>query len=419
MKSIRLFTILGGLAAIAVCVGVAISVPQATAQPMQPEGGDPNMPNKGLLKWNFTEGMTLKFSANANQQSISSIKGSTEGAVLRLIAALTNPDEQMREKAAEVLKNGGQKVLDVLVEYVAHEATADEQTALAPIIEHLQEHPDGDAQLPDRLIVAERDGRVTCLVDWKVENVRGVRSTVWTKSHHINVIGRSRTLGQDQYETVRFRQGETMRLDPATNRMVPLEKPDNPIASMFFEALNLDYRFTIDSRSGDMMDFRFTDPAQEADRRQMNLSDPLQIGPSFKRLSGREQTVGDTWQITFDYFAGGMGRRLHICDYTLAEIKEYNGRRVAVMPWRETIYMQAPREPAPGTLVGGGAGEFWMDIDEHVLVMHRTEIAFETKTILEIPRRDAPREKREFETYFTMIMKLDMRLLEVVKEGGR
>lgn len=428
LKRIALGAVCGGLALSVATTSLVIGQP-APAQPEQPP--EPKI-DKAMLRWNFTKGMKLQFTTSADHKSISSVRGTTEGAVLRLVAALTKePDEEIRKKAEDLLKQGGKEVLEVLNDYVK-EASAEERKAVAPIIEHLKANPEAKAKMPDRFVIAERHGMTNCVVDWKVEEAKQGRdgkqseATVWVKSHNIVVNARERTLPrpknpddpndegekESKWREARFEEG-MMAMDPATGKMVQMKEPTDPVAAMFFYALSMDYRFTMDFNKKDVTGFKYTNENQETERKQMNLRDPLQIGPSFRRLPGAEVKVGAEWQIKFVYFAGGDGNRVHVCNYRLEKVENRGGRMCAVMPWTETIYSQGPREQGNGTPIGAGTGEFCMDINENVLVAHVNEIFFETQTKLEIPRRDQPNEKRVLDTFFTNVLKLEMRLSQV------
>jgi len=382
---------------------------QPGTQPEQPPA-QPKIEGANL-RWNFSEGMKLTFMAETKHQAISSIRGTTEGAVLRLIHAVANEGEEISKKAAELLKEGGKDVLGVIKEYLTREASAKERKALKDVVEYLEAHPEGNKKMPDLFIIAEREGVTTCAIDWNVEKRSGAKATVWVKSHDINVRARQKTLGQENYESAVFEQGKTTGVDP-TGKVVPLQEPESPVAALFFHSMSMDYRFWIDLNKRDVYDFKYTKENEEAERKQMQLKDPLQIGPSFRRLPG-EKKIGDKWEIQFDYFAGGDGTRIHICEYELKSVEDIGGRLCARMPWVEKIYMKGQRQAPPGDQVGGGKGEFWMDVNENVLVKHETEIAFRTGTKLEIPRKENPNEKREMETFFDNVLNLRMRLFKV------
>ena len=379
--------------------------------PKQPAPAE--MPKEGMLKWAFTEGMTLHFVFNTQHASITTMRGTTEGAVLRLVAALGTDDETISAAAAELLKKGGKPVLEVLEEYVTHEAKAHERKKIAPIIEHLKGNLEPTEKMPDRFIVAEREGKTQCAIDWEVTKARGPRASVHVQTRHIAVRAKQKTLGMEDYEHGTFQTGQT-QIGP-DGQPVVMTEPDSPVVAMFYHAMELDYVFTIDLNVKEVTDFHYNQELAERERIQFGLKDPLQIAPSFRRLPGRVTKVGEKWEVAFEYFAGGS-TRVHVCTYELKEIALRQQRRCARMPWEERIYDRPARAPFPGTPLGGGEGEFWIDIDNNVLVYHSQEIAFENKTTLEIPKKDAKEETREMDTFFNNVLKIEMRLNRITQK---
>ncbi|MGE3853702.1 MAG: hypothetical protein AB7K09_18360, partial [Planctomycetota bacterium] len=262
-------------------------------------------------------------------------------------------------------------------------------------------------------IVAEREGKTQCAIDWSVTKVRGPRASVHVKTQHINVQAKQKTLGMQDYEHANFATGQT-RIGPDGQQQL-MNEPDSPVAAMFYHAMELDYIFTIDLNMKEVTDFHYNQELAERERIGFGLKDPLQIGPSFRRLPGRVTKVGEKWEVAFEYFAGGS-TRVHVCTYELKEIAMRQQRRCARMPWEERIYDRPARAPFPGTIMGGGSGEFWMDIDNNVLCYHSQEIAFENKTTLEIPKKDAKEETREMDTFFNNVLKIEMRLARITND---
>ena len=161
--------------------------------------------------------------------------------------------------------------------------------------------------------------------------------------------------------------------------------------------------------------FSFTNETEEAQRRARSEADPLQIGPSFRRLPGKVSKAGEKWETTFEY-PDNDGTRVHVCEYELKEFALRQQRRCARIPWIERIYLRQPRAPFPGKAIGGGAGEFWIDIDHHVLVFHSQESAYETGTVLKTPKRGEPDKMLEMETFFTNVLKIEMRLSRITQK---
>ncbi|MGE3850762.1 MAG: hypothetical protein AB7K09_03380 [Planctomycetota bacterium] len=416
MRTLRLLTV---PALLLLLLPLALPALHPTAaQDGDPGSGQPALPKEANLRWSFRQGQTLHFVFTTSHASITSMKGTAKGAVLRLVYAMAEADEKTATEAAELLKKGGKPVLEILEEFVDKVAKAKERKMLEPIITHLKANPEAQQAMPDRLVVADRQGNTQCAVDWAVEKTRGPRSTVHVKTQHISVHAKQRTLGMDDYEHASFTQGQTT-IDPRTGQSVVVEEPDNPLAAMFFHAMSLDYRFTVDVNQREVVAFSYTNESAEAERKAMNLTDPLQIGPSFRRLPGEVRKLGDTWEVSFEYDDAANGTRVHVCSYTLKEIAMRQQRRCARIPWVERIYMRAPRAPFPGKPCGGGEGEFWIDIDEGALAFHSQEIAYESATVLKVPERGSIDNKMiEMETWYNNVLKIELRLSRITNDNS-